>query len=885
MKGIKKHLYFFSKEFCEGDAGMKNIIGGKGANLAEMASHGLPVPPGFTISTDACMDFYKNGKQMSESLLNEIDRYLERLELCLGQKFGDVKEPLLISVRSGARASMPGMMDTILNIGLNDETVEGLWQKSGNKWFAYDSYRRLFEMYGDVVACINREHFAKILERHKKNEFLADERDFSIDQIKAIIEEYKQLFHANNQKFPQDVKGQLTSAIRAVFESWMNERAIKYRKINGIPEDWGTAVNIQSMVFGNFGDTSGTGVCFTRNPSTGVKDIFGEYLINAQGEDVVAGTHTPAQITNKGKEENFSDSMSLEERMPDVFDDLVKYCVLLDKHFKDMQDIEFTIQENKLYLLQTRNGKRSAEAAVKIARDMHDEGLITKQDAILRITPDQINNLLHPRIDLDTSLTLTLLTKGLPASPGAGSGTVVFSPYEAEELGKIKKVILVRKDTSPEDIGGMHSAQGILTTKGGMTSHAAVVARGMGKPCIVGAGQIEIDEESHFMKIGGHTIKEGDSITLNGSTGEVILGEVKTTVPDVTGDLKEILSWCAEFKRLGIRANADTPADAAAAIRFGAQGIGLCRTEHMFFAEERIFQMRRLIISHDPAEQMNAIEELGKYQRHDFKKIFDVIDGLPTTIRLLDPPLHEFLPLQDSDITSLASKLGMQEWHLRNRIDSLKEQNPMLGHRGCRLGISNPDIYKMQVRAIFEAACESYKMPMLEIMIPLVQSEQELLFLKDILTREIDDVMARNKRDVKYLFGTMIELPRAAIISDKLAEISDFFSYGTNDLTQTTMGLSRDDSAQFLHSYLENNIFANDPFLSIDVEGVGSLVKMSSEKGRAVNSNIKLGICGEHGGDAKSVEFFHQVGLHYVSCSPYRVPIAQLAAAQAAIKG
>ena len=885
MKDVKKQLYFFSKESCEGNAGMKNILGGKGANLAEMASLGLPVPPGFTISTEACLDFYKNDKRIPQQLLSDIDEYIKRLEQYVGQNFGDVKEPLLVSVRSGARASMPGMMDTILNIGLNDDTVEGLGDKSANKWFAYDSYRRLMEMYGDVVAQIERKLFVKILEQHKKNEFLSDERDFSFEQIKAIIEEYKQLFNAHDIEFPQDVKSQLIGAVRAVFDSWMNDRAIKYRKINSIPENWGTAVNIQSMVFGNFGDTSGTGVCFTRNPSTGVKSIFGEYLINAQGEDVVAGTHTPAQITNHGKEENFSDSPSLEEKMPSVFGELVKYCTVLEKHFKDMQDIEFTIQENKLYLLQTRSGKRSAEAAVKVAKDMHDEGLITKQEAILRITPEQINNLLHPRIAMNDSAKLAVLTKGLPASPGAGSGIVVFSPYEAEEIGKAKRVILVRKETSPEDIGGMHSAQGVLTTKGGMTSHAAVVARGMGKPCIVGAGQIEIDEEKQIMKIGANTINVGEHITINGSTGEVILGEVKTIVPDLTGDLKEILSWCEEFKHLGVRANADTPTDAATAIKFGAQGIGLCRTEHMFFADERIFQMRKLIISHSERDKMDAIEALEQFQKRDFKNIFDAMNGLPTTIRLLDPPLHEFLPFKDNDIKALAKKLDIKEDSLRNRIDSLKEQNPMLGHRGCRLGISNPAIYRMQVRAIFEAACETLEIPKVEIMIPLVQNEQELLFLKHILTNEIEKVMKFYKKEIPYLFGTMIELPRAAIISDKLATMSDFFSYGTNDLTQTTMGLSRDDSGQFLHSYLENNIFANDPFLSIDVEGVGSLVQMSCEKGRSTNNSIKLGVCGEHGGDAQSVEFFHKVGLHYVSCSPYRVPIAQLAAAQAAIKG
>lgn len=880
---MKKWVYLFSQKECHGDSSMRNLLGGKGANLAEMASLGLPVPPGFTISTEACTRYYTNDNKIDDAIISQTKEYLSVLEKINGLKFGDVNNPLLLSIRSGARISMPGMMDTILNVGLNDETVRGLIKKTGNEWFALDSYRRLLEMYGDVVAGIHKDEFEHILNRKKVENYVSDERELSTDTLKELIELYKKVYKKHGIEFPQKVEDQLWNSVMAVFKSWHNDRAKTYRKINKIPEDWGTAVNIQTMVFGNFGDTSATGVFFTRNPSTGEDYIFGEYLVNAQGEDVVAGTRTPAQLSIRGKEESFSSLASMEESMPDTYKQLVAMGKDLEHHYKDVQDIEFTVQDGKIWLLQTRSGKRSAKAAVKIVHDMVNEGVLTKEEALLRISPEQIEQLLHPTISKGQD-NYKVITTGLPASPGAVSGAVCFDSKRAEEMAKLQRVILVRKETSPEDISGMNSSVGILTGRGGMTSHAAVVARGMGKSCIVGATQLEILENEKCMKASGYTIKEGDKITLNGSTGEVILGEIKTSLPDITGELKTILSWADGLRKLAVRANADTPQDSQMAIKFGAEGIGLCRTEHMFFNPTRIFQVRKLILSEIAQDRQKALEALFQYQKADFLDIFKAMAGLPITIRLLDPPLHEFLPHAKTEIDELAKELGLNNEQLQQRIKDLTESNPMLGHRGCRLGISHKDIYEMQVRAIMEAALESEKAPKLEIMIPLIGNLKEMEFLKQVLTDQIEEVFSRCKRHIEYMFGSMIELPKAAIVADQLAKEADFFSFGTNDLTQTTLGISRDDAGRFISVYLDKKIFEVDPFVTIDTEGVGELVKMAANRARQTKPNIKLGICGEHGGDPQSIDFFHSIDLNYVSCSPFRIPLARLAAAQANIR-
>lgn len=879
----KKWVYVFGKNGTDGNASMKALLGGKGANLAEIASLGLPVPPGFTISTDACTDFYTNNASINSEIKSQAQAALESLCSQLALTFGDPANPLLVSVRSGARASMPGMMDTILNVGLNDKTVEGLAKSTNNEWFAYDSYRRLIEMFSDVVLEISKHEFDSILNRTKESHYVSDERELPVEALKVMIAEYKNLVQSKGKEFPQDVNEQLWMAIGAVFRSWMNDRAIKYRKIHNVPENWGTAVNIQSMVFGNFGDDSATGVCFTRDPSTGDNRFYGEFLINAQGEDVVAGTRTPQQITIEGKTRNFLDAPALEEVMPEVYQDLYNATQTLEQHFKDMQDIEFTVQNRKLWLLQTRNGKRSARASIKLAVDMVAEGMISKEEAVLRVSPHDIENLLHPMIDPSVK-NYTVISKGLPASPGAATGIVCFNSADAEVKYKGQKVILVRSETSPEDIGGMHSSQGILTSRGGMTSHAAVVARGMGKPCIVGATDVAIDEDARTMTSGGKTIREGEKITINGSTGEIILGEMKTIAPTLSNELLTILTWSDEFRKLGVRTNADTPEDSKAAREFGAEGIGLCRTEHMFFNPSRILSVRKMIIASDDEVRNKAIAELFEHQKSDFKEIFTAMKGLPVTIRLLDPPLHEFLPTHDAEIQELSSALGASESKVRSEIAGLRELNPMLGHRGCRLAISHPEIYEMQVRAILEAAIDVDLGVCPEIMIPLVQNQEELEYSKNLVTKIVEEVKAKYGKTPQYTLGTMIELPRAALRAKELGAMVEFFSFGTNDLTQTTLGLSRDDAGKFLQYYLDKKIFANDPFSSIDQEGVGELVRMACDRGRSSNPKIKLGICGEHGGDPESIEFFAKVGLHYVSCSPFRVPVARLAAAHAALK-
>ncbi len=883
----QKFVYSFGDGKSEGDASMKTLLGGKGANLAEMSKMGLPVPPGFTITTEFCDFYYKNDKKFPDSLRKEVAVALAQIEEKIGAKFGDEKNPLLFSVRSGARASMPGMMDTVLNLGLNDKTVLGLAEKSGNRRFAFDSYRRFIQMYSSVVLGFDHHNFEVILDE-KKHEFGASaDTDLTTENLEEIVALFKsEVKKELGLDFPQDVNEQLWGAVEAVFASWMNNRAIVYRQLNDIPASWGTAVNVQSMVFGNMGDTSATGVAFTRNPSTGEKELYGEYLINAQGEDVVAGIRTPQSITNAGKKQLNSVLPSMEETMPDVFLELEKIYKKLELHYRDMQDIEFTVQNKKLWMLQTRNGKRTAHAAVKIAVDMVEENLISKKEALLRIDPASLDQLLHPT--LDPKAKVQVIAKGLPASPGAASGIVVFSSAEAEKKSENGgKVILVRVETSPEDIKGMHVSQGILTARGGMTSHAAVVARGMGTPCVSGATGLHVDHAGQFFTAGGVKVKEGEVITINGSTGDVILGSVPTLKPNLSGDFQTIMKWADEVRVLRVRTNAETPLDCQVARDFGCEGIGLCRTEHMFFSEDRIISVREMILAETLEGRKKALAKLLPMQRKDFVEIFKIMAGLPVTIRLLDPPLHEFLPHKDSEIAEVAKAVGVDVGYVKHRISQLHEQNPMLGHRGCRLGISYPEIYEMQARAIFEAASivkkETGEDVLLEIMVPLVATKKELQILKLLIVATEKSVEQETGAKLNYMVGTMIELPRAALLADQIAEEAEFFSFGTNDLTQTTFGLSRDDSASFLGHYQKAGILEKDPFAELDQEGVGALIKIAVEKGKATRKDIKLGICGEHGGNPASIEFCHKAGLNYVSCSPYRVPIARLAAARAGL--
>lgn len=898
-----KLTYFFGlakdkTNLTEGRADMKDLLGGKGANLAEMARLGLPVPPGFTLTTEVCTYFYKNNSY-PQGLKETVSADLKKLESCLGAVFGSADNPLLVSVRSGARASMPGMMDTILNLGLNDETVEGLAKKSGNPRFAWDCYRRFIQMYADVVLNIHVSHFEAVLENMKADLNMHKDSDLKPEHLKELVSQYKQkVLEDSGRKFPQKPEDQLWGAIDAVFKSWMSPRAVHYRKMERIPEDWGTAVNIQAMVFGNMGDDSATGVAFTRDPSTGAKRFFGEFLQNAQGEDVVAGIRTPHPINleQRHRENHSSHLSSLEEVLPACYKELIEHQSLLEKHYKNMQDIEFTIQQGNLYILQTRNGKRTTQSAVKIAVDMVGEGLITKEEAILRIDPYGIDQLLHPR--LDPKKKGNAIAKGLPASPGAVSGAVVFHSSDAEKQKAAgKRVILVRHETSPEDIQGMDAAVGILTALGGMTSHAAVVARGMGKSCIAGCADIHIDyknrvfvvtREATSKEIEKISIKEGDIITLDANTGEVFLGEIPTITSTLDKDFETLMSWADGVRRMKVRANADTPHDARVARQFGAEGIGLCRTEHMFFEPDRIDAVRAMILSDTAEERARALESIYPMQKQDFIGLFREMKGLPVTIRLLDPPLHEFLPHTEVDIVNLAAKLKTSTEKLLNKARSLKETNPMLGHRGCRLGISFPEIYEMQARAIVEAVIEAARLtqePVLaEIMIPLIFEKKELLQLRDRIETIANEAIADPSLRQKLQIGTMIEIPRAALLADQIAECAEFFSFGTNDLTQMTLGLSRDDSGRFLPEYVDSGILKGDPFASIDVDGVGQLVKMATEKGRLTRPKLKTGVCGEHGGDPRSIEFFNSIGLDYVSCSPFRVPAARLSAAQASLR-
>ena len=870
-----KYVYFFASNNAEGKADMKNLLGGKGANIAEMTNLGIPVPAGFTITTEACIAYYDNDQKYPSGLWYEVEKNLAKLEDKMGMKFGDSHDPLLVSVRSGARVSMPGMMDTVLNLGLNDKTVKSLAEKSNNERFAYDSYRRFIMMFGDVVLEIGRMKFEDILKKKKEERKIEFDNQLSADDLKHLVLQYKEI--VENEKgydFPENPQEQLKMAINAVFNSWNNKRAITYRKLYDIPGDWGTAVNVQSMVFGNMGDTSATGVAFTRDPSTGEKTFYGDYLINAQGEDVVAGIRTPRPI------------LDLRKEMPKAYNTLESIYKKLESHYKDMQDIEFTIQDGKLYMLQTRTGKRTAAAAIRIAIEMVKEGLIDKKTALLRVNPEQLDQMLHPAIDPKAEL--EVLAIGLPASPGAGVGQVVFTAEHAEELAEQKKdVILVRLETSPEDIGGMHAAQGILTATGGTASHAAVVARGMGKCCVAGCGEIYIDEENKHFTVGKIVVKEGDYITLDGSTGRVIKGKAPLIKQELGQNFWKLLSWADELRRLKVRANAETPKDASVARKFGAEGIGLCRTEHMFFEEERIMAVREMILSETVEARKKALDKIIPIQKGDFKEIFRVMSGLPVTVRLLDPPLHEFLPHTKEEIQELADDMGVTAKALIDKTKSLKEINPMLGHRGCRLGITYPEIYEIQVRAIIEAALElsaSGEKVVPEIMVPLVADVNELTFLKETIIAAADEVMNKKGSKIEYSIGTMIELPRAALTADKIAKEADFFSFGTNDLTQTGYGLSRDDVGNFLPFYIEKNIFPKDPFVALDQDGIGELIRIGVEKGRKTNSDLKIGICGEHGGEPSSVEFCHRIGLDYVSCSPYRVAIAKLAAAHAVIK-
>ncbi len=885
---MPKWVYQFNSSNCEGTVSQKPLLGGKGANLAEMGKLGLPVPPGFTITTEVCTEFYKNNQKYPDDLKVQVEDAIRNIEKILGKNFGDINNPLLVSVRSGARVSMPGMMDTVLNLGLNDKTVLGLIKKTNNETFAYDSYRRFIQMYSNVVLDVDHHNFEDLLDNYKLTKGVLSDTDLKAEDWKTIVGNYKDIVKKNTKKdFPQDSHEQLWGAISAVFKSWQNQRAKTYRRLNNIPEEWGTAVNIQSMVFGNMGNDCATGVAFTRNPSTGENSFYGEYLINAQGEDVVAGIRTPRNITKKARLESSSEDLSLEETMPEAFNELTKIYKKLESHYRDMQDIEFTIENKKLWMLQTRSGKRTAKASIKIAVDMVSEKLITKDEALLRIDPKILDTLLHPT--LDPKAKKNVIAKGLPASPGAATGKVTFNADDAEQMkANNQNTILVRVETSPEDIHGMHAAVGILTCRVGMTSHAAVVARGMGRACVSGAGNIKIDYANKLFKVENIEVKEGDVITIDGSTGEVMLGEVKTINPDISGDFSEIMRWADEVRTLKIRANAETPLDSRTARGFGAEGIGLCRTEHMFFDEERILYVRQMILSKTREDRLKALEKILPFQRKDFVEIFTIMKGLPVTVRLLDPPLHEFLPKTEKEIDIVAKSLKIHSSEIKNRINYLHEENPMLGHRGCRLAISFPEIYEMQCRAIFEALYELQKQKVEavipEIMIPLVATEREIEILKLLVDRVAKEVQKNNNFKVDYLVGTMIELPRAALNAKNIAKHTDFFSFGTNDLTQTTLGISRDDSGKFLDDYVENKIFKIDPFISIDQDGVGELIKLACSRGLETNKNIKLGICGEHGGDPDSIDFCHRAGLNYVSCSPYRVPIARLSAAQASIR-
>ena len=880
---MAKWVYSFGAGRNEGRAEMRDLLGGKGANLAEMASIGLPVPPGFTITTEVCSAFYKNGRQYPDALQAQVDAALAHVEASVELRFGDKTRPLLVSVRSGARVSMPGMMDTVLNLGLNDETVRGLAESASDPRFAWDSYRRFVQMYGSVVLGVDHHRFEEVIEEAKLDGGQTLDTEMSAADWERVVEEYKRLVEQETgQPFPQAPRAQLWGAIGAVFGSWMNPRANTYRRLHDIPADWGTAVNVQAMVFGNMGEGSATGVCFTRNPSTGENLFYGEFLVNAQGEDVVAGIRTPQPMSRHGAK---AGETPMEQVLPEAYAELAHVRETLERHYKDMQDIEFTVQQNKLYMLQTRSGKRTAAASLRIAVDMANDGLIDRREAVSRVSAAALDQLLHPTLDPDAPR--TLLSKGLPASPGAACGTIVFSADEAEKRASNgETVILVRAETSPEDIHGMHAARGVLTTRGGMTSHAAVVARGMGRPCVAGAGGINVDERSRTISSGGVTLREGDTITLDGSTGEVFVGEVRTVEPALSGEFSELMGWADEIRRMGVRANAETPLDAETARRFGAEGIGLCRTEHMFFDPARIGAMRQMIMSDNEAGRRTALAKLLPFQRQDFIDLFRIMAGLPVTIRLLDPPLHEFLPRSETEIEEVARGLGVSAEVIRRRGSELTETNPMLGHRGCRLGITYPEIYEMQVRAIFEGALaiekETGDSVVPEIMIPLVGTPRELEVTRALVDRVASEVLAGS--DLEYSVGTMIELPRAALLAHKIAEPADFFSFGTNDLTQTVFGFSRDDAGKFLPHYVEAGILPKDPFVSLDQEGVGELVRMASEKGRGVKNTLKLGICGEHGGDPASIGFCETLGLDYVSCSPFRVPIARLAAAQAVLR-
>ncbi len=872
---MPKYVYLFT----EGNASMKNLLGGKGANLAEMTGLGLPVPRGFTITTEACTRYYSDGKVIAAEIEKEIQEVLKKTEGIVGKKLGDPKNPFLVSVRSGARASMPGMMDTILNLGLNDEVVKGLSELTGNERFAYDSYRRFIQMFGNVVMEIDKSKFEKVLDEVKHENNAKFDTDLTAQNLKDVVERYKKVFKGEKGfDFPQDPTMQLMEAVKAVFRSWDNPRANVYRRLNDIPSDWGTAVNVQEMVYGNMGNDSGTGVAFTRNPATGEKKLYGEFLMNAQGEDVVAGIRTPQSIDR------------LKEINPQVYDQFAKFATTLEKHYKDMQDMEFTIERGKLFMLQTRNGKRTAQAALRIAVDLVREGMVTKEEAIMKVDPKQLDALLHPNFEPQALKQAVPVAKGLPASPGAASGKIYFSAEDAVEAvkGGEKKVILVRLETSPEDIEGMHVSQGILTGRGGMTSHAAVVARGMGTCCVAGCSDIKInDEEKFFVDPKGRKYTEGEWISLDGSTGNVYGSQLPTVEPSVVGDFAEFMSWADEIRKLKVRANADTPKDAAAAIRFGAEGIGLCRTEHMFFEPDRIFAFRQMIVASNEEQRRKALDKLLPIQRGDFEGLFTEMKGYPVTIRLLDPPLHEFLPHEDEDIKTLADEIGIKFDDLKSLIGNLHELNPMMGHRGCRLAVSYPEIAEMQTRAIIEAAINVNKkgmniMP--EIMIPLVCELKELKFVKDIIVSTADDIIKKAGVKLEYTVGTMIEIPRAALLADEIAQEAEFFSFGTNDLTQMTYGLSRDDAGRILEDYYQRKIFEADPTARLDQVGVGKLMKMAVELGKKTRPNIKLGICGEHGGDPSSVEFCHKIGLNYVSCSPFRVPIARLAAAQAVVR-
>ena len=870
---MAKWVYLFK----EGDASMRNLLGGKGANLAEMTNLGLPIPQGFTVTTEACTDYYESGERISHEVEEQIMAALVFLEGLQGKKFGDTEDPLLVSVRSGARASMPGMMDTILNLGLNDVSVEGFAKKTGNPRFAYDSYRRFIQMYSDVVMEVPKSYFEKIIDELKEAKGVHFDTELTAEDLKELIARFKAVYKdAKQEDFPQEPKEQLMGAVKAVFRSWDNPRAIVYRRMNDIPGDWGTAVNVQAMVFGNMGDTSGTGVAFTRNPSTGEKGIFGEYLINAQGEDVVAGVRTPQPITK------------LAEDLPECYAQFMKIATKLENHYRDMQDMEFTIQEGQLYFLQTRNGKRTAPAALQIACDMVDEGMITREEAVLRIEAKSLDQLLHPTFDTDALKAGEVIGEALPASPGAAAGKVYFTAEDAKNAHEGgERVILVRLETSPEDIEGMHAAQGILTVRGGMTSHAAVVARGMGTCCVSGCGEIKISEEEKWFELGGHHFVEGDYISLDGTTGKIYKGDIPTKEASITGNFQRIMGWADKFRRLSVRTNADTPEDTANAVRLGAEGIGLCRTEHMFFNPERIPKIRKMILSDNQEAREAALMELLPFQKEDFKAMYKALKGRPMTVRYLDPPLHEFVPTDEADIAALAADMGLSVQDVKAKCDELHEFNPMMGHRGCRLAVTYPEIAKMQTRAVMEAAIEVEReegfdiVP--EIMIPLVGERKELNFVKKIVEETAELVKKEKGSDIQYRIGTMIEIPRAALTADEIAKEAEFFSFGTNDLTQMTFGFSRDDSGKFLDSYYKAKIYESDPFARLDQTGVGKLVQMAAELGRKTRPDIKLGICGEHGGDPSSVEFCHKVGLNYVSCSPYRVPIARLAAAQAAI--